>query len=562
MIHALDNRRVLLIDDMPSIHDDFRKILCPDPGPQALGVLEAELFGRPLAAVQTDFALDTALQGQEGLQKVEAALRAGLPYALAFVDVRMPPGWDGLETVERLWRADPELQVVICTAYSDHPWEEVLARLDVRDRLLVLKKPFDMIEVSQLARTLCAKWSLARDAAARQKGLEDAVRDRTSELGVALDAAQAANQAKGDFLANMSHEIRTPMNAICGLLHLLAGTQLDARQRDYVDKVRASGAHLLGLVDDVLDFSKAEAGRLRLHHEPFDLHEVVLGVADLLAGKCRRKELALAVDIAPDLPPRVLGDALRLRQILLNFADNAVKFTESGRVAMAASLRSLDGGVASLRFAIADTGIGIAPEQVARLFGKFEQADGSLTRRFGGMGLGLAICRQLAEMMGGEVGVSSAPGVGTTFWLDVGFAVAAQEPAAAASGRDATDAIRGARLLLVEDNDINQMVAVELLQDLGATVDVAENGEQALEQIGRGYDLVLMDMQMPVMDGITATRALRGMAGCGRLPVIAMTANVGEQDRRRCFDAGMDDFLPKPIDPLQLQHVLAKWLAP
>jgi two-component system, sensor histidine kinase and response regulator len=574
------NRRILLVDDVPSIHEDFRKILVAEPAADALDEAEATLFGRPAPRPRDDYELASAYQGREGAAMVEAAVRAGRPYAMAFVDMRMPPGWDGVETIEAIWGIDPQLQIVICTAHSDHPWEEVLARLDVRDRLLIVKKPFDMIEVSQLARTMTTKWDLARRARLQIDGLELAVRERTSalemanrelslhletqdrmigELAAARVAAELANQTKSEFLANMSHEIRTPMNAVLGLSHLMQKTDLTPRQRDYIDKLQSSGQHLLGIINDILDFSKVDAGKLDLEHTDFELKSLLDNAAAVLNEKCRAKNLQWVLDVAPDVPPHLVGDPLRLGQILINYANNAVKFTERGRIVVAVRVEAHNGDGVLLHLRVSDTGVGITPEQAGRLFQRFSQADASSTRKYGGTGLGLAICKKLADLMGGDVGVDSVPGQGSTFWfrapLGIGK-VARPQP----QGKGLA-ALAGARILLVEDNDINQQVARETLEDAGLRVDVASDGQAALTMVTQAaYDLVFMDMQMPVMDGVTATRAIRQLHGMDKLPIVALTANAMEKDRHACMAAGMDDVLVKPIDPQCMWDVLLRWL--
>jgi two-component system, sensor histidine kinase and response regulator len=395
-----------------------------------------------------------------------------------------------------------------------------------------------------------------------------------AQLVRAKEAADAANRSKGNFLANMSHEIRTPMNAIIGMAYLAKQSGLNPRQTDYVSKIQQSGQHLLAIIDDILDVSKVEAGKLTLEHIPFELANVLDQVVNVVGGKASAKGLVLTCEVAPDVPHRLLGDPLRLGQILINYANNAVKFTPAGLIRIKVSLQQDRGSVLVLRFAVIDTGIGLSEEQTSRLFQSFEQADTSTTREFGGTGLGLSISKGLAELMGGQVGVDSQPGLGSTFWFtaQLGLAQSFGLPDVAdrteANGMAKLAPLYGARILLVEDNAINQQVASELLQAAGFAVEIADNGQVAVSRVaamqGRNtpYDLVLMDLQMPVMDGYGATEAIRADPQNARLPIAAMTANAMAEERERCLGVGMNGFIPKPIDPELLWRVIAELIPP
>ena len=416
--------------------------------------------------------------------------------------------------------------------------------------------------------------------------LEDMVDQRTAALSAAMvdlenarQAAESANLAKSQFLANMSHEIRTPINGVLGAIDLLLNSDITDKQRRLLENARDSGNILLVLINDILDLSRIEASEMVLEKIPFHLSALVEEVVHLLAREAQAKGLAIACRIFPGTPFRVQGDPVRLRQILLNLSSNAIKFTHTGHIAVGVRCVQEQADTATIRVEVQDTGIGIAPEVQSVIFEPFRQGDGSMTRKFGGSGLGLAIVKHLVTLMGGEIGVDSQPGLGSTFWFSIPFlkdsrvapdSVVLKDgdrhnlPVAAAQKRTFAAA---ARILLAEDNLVNQEIASAMLTHMGCLVDVVSDGVQALEALTREhYDLVFMDCQMPELDGYEATKAIRagesGAAGPSRLPIIALTAHAMAGDRELCLAAGMDDYLAKPFNLEQLREILDKWLLP
>ncbi len=401
--------------------------------------------------------------------------------------------------------------------------------------------------------------------------LVEDINELTESLAQAKVEAEQASRSKGDFLANMSHEIRTPINAVVGMAHLALQTDLSAKQRDYVEKIRASAQHLIGLVNDVLDFAKIEAGKLTLESAPFNRDDLITNIFLMAESKAREKGLTLSRVVDADIPECLVGDGLRLGQILLNYLNNAIKFTPAGTVCIKVRLLEKTEMDCLLCCEVEDTGIGLSDEQMATLFTSFQQADVSTTRRYGGTGLGLAISKQMAELMGGQVGVRSCWGQGSTFWATVRLGLpmpgdVLPVPSGNAAARNVGAAMEplhfdGVRILVAEDNLLNQQIAREILEGVGAIVCVAGNGREAVDMLGASdFDCVLMDVRMPEMDGLQATRLIQGLPVKRGIPIIAMTANARREDRAECLAAGMLDFISKPVDPEQFLRTIGKWV--
>ncbi len=726
-----DRRRILIIDDNNAIHDDIGRVLQEDEHGGELDELEAELFGTSVQEKKpSPFVTESAYQGKEGFEMVKKALEEGDPYMLVFVDMRMPPGWDGLETIQHIWEVDSEIQVVICTAFSDHSWDNIVSVLGHADRLLILKKPFDVMEVTQIAWALTQKWILARQAEMKRGELERLVKARTrsleaarqelltlnEELAVARDNASNSNDIKSEFLAAMSHEIRTPLNGVIGTTSLLMETDLNQQQADYVETLSSSAESLLTIINDVLDISKIEAGKMSLEHRSFDVRRAVDQVAELLAAEAGPKGIQLVIRVKNNVPRCLIGDEVRIRQVLINLVGNAIKFTHEGYVLINIVYRPDAKDGLKLAIAVEDTGIGIPDDKLALIFGAYDQADAFTAIQYGGTGLGLAISKKLCELMGGCIMVTSTVGEGSRFTMHLPLGVdnenakmpdppntlsnlsaivlsprkiirallkeiltnlgirtavtqgvqeavakaaelrdtvisqhimivdqadgitdqsqillalqdaglreqlpvlllaeptqAAQSSEIEGAGYTASltkpvrverfvnlmdrvlDVVRrgksptevteadlklqqtetllagdpsrpgATRILLADDNDINQKVAAQMLQRLGCAVEIARDGQEVVDMQGSGgYDLILMDCEMPKIDGFEATRQIREReSGDGRVPIIAMTANAMTGDRQRCLEAGMDDYLSKPYRLKDLQVTLERWI--
>lgn len=395
--------------------------------------------------------------------------------------------------------------------------------------------------------------------------LQEIIHEQTLDLQKSLDIADHANRSKSDFLANMSHEIRTPMNAIMGMSHLVKSTPLSEKQRYYINKIDISTQMLMSIINDILDYSKIESGKMQLDNTVFLLDDLIVYVIDSVSIKAKQKHIELSTIIGSNVPRRLVGDSLRLGQILLNLVSNAVKFTEMGDIRVKIELNHQMENLVSLHFSVSDTGIGLSPQQIDRLFQPFSQADSSITRKYGGTGLGLSICKQLAGLMNSEIQVSSIEGKGSVFSFDLTLSIAPEKLTDANSmikHKDTTSPhYKHQRVLLVEDNEINREVVIELLTSMDLEVMIASNGQEGLELAkNKHFDLILMDIQMPVMDGITATQHIRAEKSLQSIPIIAMTANAMTSDYEKSIAAGMNDHLSKPIEMDKLIATLNRWL--
>src|SRR5262245_16081726 len=417
---CLNNRRLLVVDDQEVIHFSFRSV-----------------FGDSASSTATrdpsneGYDVDYATTGEQALELVRRGLQTDEPHVLAFVDMYMPDGWDGVETISRLWDVSPELQIVLCTAFTDYTWSQIITRLGKTDQLLILKKPFDKIEVRQLARALTEKWRLARQVRLNIASLEEMVTARTGELDsanarlghlnheliAARDAAEAASRAKSEFLANISHEIRTPMTAIVGYADMLAELQCAPDERvESATTIRRHAEQLLNIIDDLLDISKLETGRMTFETAQFSPRDMALEVVSLLHVRAEEKNLRLATEFPGALPATIESDPSRMRQILLNLVGNAIKFTETGEVRLSVQVApDPSSDVLPIAFEVTDTGIGMSADVLQNLFDCFNQADMSARRKFRGIGMGLAISKRLARHLGGDISVTSSPGLGSTF---------------------------------------------------------------------------------------------------------------------------------------------------
>ncbi|MEX0845379.1 MAG: response regulator [Balneolaceae bacterium] len=585
-----ENRHILVVDDNASIHKDIESILIgiSSDSDAELREMEAELFsdgengesGSSIIDIDIKYDIDHAYQGEEAIDLVDKASEDGNPYSLIFMDVRMPPGMDGIQTIKNIWDKHKNTEIVICTAYSDYSWEEILSELGNSDKLLFMKKPFDATALKQTTLTLTTKWKLQQESLKYTQKLEEEVKERTKELTQLVadyklmkEKAEQASEAKSEFLANVSHEIRTPMNGIIGMNDLLLESDLESEQKEYAELVKYSAKALMGIINDILDLAKVEAGKMEIEVIPFDLRDSLKELKKLLEFSAQNKDVEIKSEIHPDIPEKVMGDPMRIRQILLNYGNNAVKFTEKGSIKLKVDLLNEDEKTVTLRFSVKDTGIGIPEQKMKQIFDPFSQADASTTRKYGGTGLGLSICKQLSGLMKGKVGVESTEGKGSEFWFEVTLDKMWSEQSENITDTSEIDELgddnvegvaRKVKILLAEDNETNQLMTERMLAHDGMHITSVNNGLEVVDIFKKqDFDLILMDVYMPEMDGINATREIRKIEENGdtRIPIIAVSASVMPKDKERIYAAGVDDFIGKPISKTYLMAKVKKWVS-
>ena len=566
-------RRILIVDDNESIHEDFKKILLVVENSGAINEIEQLLFEEklPKKGIGYDYVIDDAYQGEEAIEMVKKSYEEDFPYSLIYMDVRMPPGIDGVQAIDKIWQKYPNIEIVICSAYSDYSWDEILEKFGETDKLLFVKKPFNIIVIKQLTLSLITKWDIASKNREYMQHLKKEVEARTLELKHLLEKmtilkekAEEADKMKSAFLANMSHEIRSPMNAILGFTELLDDPELDEETRkQYRQYINLSGKSLLNLINDIIYVAKIEAGMLEIEPSTFQLNTLLqeINTIFLVEKNTKKKDnLNLELELGiKDENVEIISDPERLKQIIINLLSNAIKFTTEGFIRFGYQL-STDRW---LTFFVEDSGIGIPENRLDSIFERFGQVENSLLSKNKGTGLGLTISKNLVELLGGKIWVDSQAEKGSTFYFTIPFNVPHKN--SSPQPKEKTDKtydnkFSNKTIMIVEDEELNTILLKQILRPLNANMVWAENGAEAVAKFkaNTNIDLVLMDIKMPVMDGLEATKQIKAINP--KIPVIAQTAFAMSNEEHKYRAQGFDDYIKKPIDISELTHKIAYWL--
>lgn len=567
-----EERRILIVDDNKSIHDDFRKILIQKPENSSIDRLEEVLFQETAkrSSIRYKYILNSAFQGEEAIEMVEKAQQENFPYSLIFMDVRMPPGIDGVETIDQIWKNYPNIEMVICSAYSDYSWDEILERFGSSDKLLFVKKPFNVIVIKQLALSLITKWDIAKENRSYMKELEKEVHDRTKELKELLiemkelkEKAEESNRLKSSFLANMSHEIRSPMNSILGFSELLMSKDFSLERRNkYLKLIANSGRSLLHLIDDIIHMAKIEAGVVEMEEINFDLNKLFLELQEIFEAEIaiqEKREIHLITDLEQSSSTLFIhSDPERIKQIIINLLTNAIKFTHKGKITFGYKIKN-----ENLEIFVKDSGIGIPEDKIEQIFERFGQVGDKRQKQVTGTGLGLTISKYLVELMGGKIWVVSETDIGSTFYFTLPYKKSDKESISVSKSQKSPSPENSNRytvILIADDEEPNFVLLELLLESPNRKLIYAKNGLIAINIVKENpnIDLILMDIKMPEMNGITATREIKKLFP--EIPVIAQTAFAMDDDEKELLKKGFDDYIKKPINSSVLTEKVENWL--
>jgi len=574
------NKRILVIDDNASIHEDFKKVLglpVQDKSISEIEEMNQDLFGVKLARAGVGFDLSFALTGNRGCLLVAEAIEAGCPFGLVFLDQYLPD-LDVISIITTIWEKAPRTEIVMISTFAVDSWQAPVEELGLTSRLLFLRKPIDTLVLRQMALSLLEKYSLSEKSSnatdqlpgERERQLELALAAMTTRNRELLEINQEAStnsSKKTDYLMSMSHEIRTPLNGVLGMVELLRETELDQNQRHLIETLAESGEVLMLLLTNILDLAKIEEGKIELQYTAFSLRKCVSGVINLMEARAIQRGNRLVTKIDPAVPAQVQGDEIWMRQVLVNLLSNAIKFTNKGNISVEIEVDVETERHVMLNFVVLDSGIGIDSKDQEQLFRQFAQVGGKAGVIYDGTGLGLAVCKQLVNLMGGEIWVKSNPGEGSAFHFSIAFEIASRKEAVNKPEQDREEpdnvivptSENGGRVLVVEDNPTNRKVAGIHLRLAGYCPEFVTNGQEALDWLSEEKcDLILMDIQMPVMDGFEATLEIRKFLP--KIPILAMTANVFQSQRDKCFAVGMNDFQAKPVRKQGFLAMIEKWI--